>query len=167
MLSETARRKGVDMEQTGLTLDEYRALQELLWRRSLATYRAGVDAFAHALRIRVATGHQLVGTRAEVPLDAIGSSRPPRREETVGKVAPLSGRESEVAALVAQGFTNRQIAETLIISRGTAANHVAHVLDKLGLDTRTQLAVWHLQHRRSDEEQSSAASTDVCRTVAV
>lgn len=54
----------------------------------------------------------------------------------------LTARETEVAQLVARGLTNRQIADTLVLSERTAANHVQHILTKLGLDNRTQIAAW-------------------------
>jgi DNA-binding CsgD family transcriptional regulator len=54
---------------------------------------------------------------------------------------PLTRREREVAALVAQGMTNRQIAAQLHLSERTAQNHVQHMLTKLGLANRSQLAV--------------------------
>jgi predicted ATPase/DNA-binding CsgD family transcriptional regulator len=57
-------------------------------------------------------------------------------------LGPLSRRESEIAALVAQGRSNREIAATLYISERTAANHVQHILDKLGLHTRAEIAAW-------------------------
>lgn len=52
----------------------------------------------------------------------------------------LSGRELEVAQLVAEGLTNRQIGGRLIISERTAQNHVQHILTKLGLANRSQIA---------------------------
>ena len=54
----------------------------------------------------------------------------------------LSVREAEVARLVADGLTNRQIAARLVISERTAGNHVAHILTKLGFTSRTQIAAW-------------------------
>jgi DNA-binding CsgD family transcriptional regulator len=54
----------------------------------------------------------------------------------------LSAREDEVARLVADGLTNRQIAERLFISERTAQNHVQHVLTKLGFTSRAQIAGW-------------------------
>lgn len=54
----------------------------------------------------------------------------------------LTPREREVARLMAQGYTNLQIARELVVTRGTAANHVAHILDKLGLANRTQVAAF-------------------------
>ena len=56
--------------------------------------------------------------------------------------AALSPREAELARLVAEGLTNRQIAERLVISERTAQNHVQHILAKLGFTTRSQIAAW-------------------------
>jgi DNA-binding CsgD family transcriptional regulator len=54
----------------------------------------------------------------------------------------LTRRELEVAELVGRGLTNRQIAERLVLSERTAQNHVQHILTKLGLANRSQVAVW-------------------------
>ena len=54
----------------------------------------------------------------------------------------LSAREVEVAALVADGLSNREIAARLVISERTAGNHVAHILGKLGFTSRGQIAGW-------------------------
>jgi len=56
--------------------------------------------------------------------------------------SPLSPRELEVARLVAQGLTNKQIGQTLYVSERTAENHVQHILIKLGLRNRSQIAAW-------------------------
>jgi DNA-binding NarL/FixJ family response regulator len=56
--------------------------------------------------------------------------------------APLTAREQQVAKLLAQGLTNKQIAEELVIAEGTAGVHVDHILEKLGFHSRTQVAVW-------------------------
>jgi DNA-binding NarL/FixJ family response regulator len=47
-----------------------------------------------------------------------------------------------VAVLVAQGLTNRQIGQRLVITEAAAAKHVEHILDKLGAGTRAQIAAW-------------------------
>lgn len=52
----------------------------------------------------------------------------------------LTAREREVLALVAEGYTNRRIAETLFISESTAGVHVSNILGKLGVGTRTEAA---------------------------
>ena len=72
-------------------------------------------------------------------------------DRTAALVAPLSRpgtdtvvsrREAEVARLVAEGLTNRQIADRLVISERTAQNHVQHILTKLGFSNRSQIAAW-------------------------
>src|SRR5262249_35996994 len=55
---------------------------------------------------------------------------------------PLSPREREVAALIAHGCSNAEIARALVITEGTAANHVARVMRKLGVRSRTGIGVW-------------------------
>jgi DNA-binding NarL/FixJ family response regulator len=54
----------------------------------------------------------------------------------------LSGRELEVAGLVADGLSNKAIATRLHLSVRTVESHVRHVLAKVGLGNRTQLATW-------------------------
>ncbi|MBO2454223.1 tetratricopeptide repeat protein [Actinomadura barringtoniae] len=54
----------------------------------------------------------------------------------------LTPREREVVALIRRGLTNRQIAEELVISPGTAGRHVANILAKLGFSSRAQIAAW-------------------------
>nr|WP_203614689.1 LuxR C-terminal-related transcriptional regulator [Streptomyces sp. SID13726] len=54
----------------------------------------------------------------------------------------LTRREREVASLVAQGMTNRQIASTLVLSPRTADRHVENILSKLGFGSRAQIASW-------------------------
>jgi DNA-binding NarL/FixJ family response regulator len=58
----------------------------------------------------------------------------------------LSRRERQVAALVARGLTNRQIAIELVVSARTAETYVSRILRKLELRSRTQLAVWAFEH---------------------
>jgi non-specific serine/threonine protein kinase len=60
----------------------------------------------------------------------------------------LTEREAEVAALVARGKTNRQIAAELVIAVGTAQRHVANILTKLDVGSRTQVATWVVEHDR-------------------
>ena len=59
-----------------------------------------------------------------------------------GGQTSLSRRELEVAELVRQGLTNREVAKALFVSERTAENHVQHILTKLGLANRTQVAAW-------------------------
>jgi non-specific serine/threonine protein kinase len=74
----------------------------------------------------------------------------------LGSAGPtlLTRREQEVAGLVARGLTNRQIAKELVFTESTAAKHIEHILDKLGLTSRTQIAAW-AGERRLLEARSS------------
>jgi DNA-binding CsgD family transcriptional regulator len=63
----------------------------------------------------------------------------------------FTAREREVAGLLARGLSNRQIASRLAISVGTVRAHVEHILLKLGVHSRAQVALWALhEHRRRD-----------------
>ena len=55
---------------------------------------------------------------------------------------PLTPREREIVALVAQGLTSRQIAEHLVVTERTVDTHLEHVRDKLGVRSRAQIAAW-------------------------
>jgi DNA-binding CsgD family transcriptional regulator len=57
----------------------------------------------------------------------------------------LTRREQEVAVLIARGLRNREIAEALVITEGTAASHVVHILNKLGYGSRAQVAAWAVE----------------------
>jgi two-component system response regulator NreC len=59
---------------------------------------------------------------------------------------PLSGREGEVLRLLALGHTNQEIAKKLYISVRTAETHRAHIMQKLGLQTRAELVSFALAH---------------------
>ncbi len=82
---------------------------------------------------------------------ADGSPLPQVRatEEATRSPEALSLREREVAALVARGMSNRQVAEELSIARSTVERHVANILGKLGFHSRTQLAAWAVAHELS------------------
>jgi non-specific serine/threonine protein kinase len=58
----------------------------------------------------------------------------------------LTGREREVAALIARGRTNAQIAAALVIAERTAEAHVEHIRTKLGVRSRAQIAAWAVAH---------------------
>jgi DNA-binding NarL/FixJ family response regulator len=72
----------------------------------------------------------------------------------------LTRRELQVAELVAQGLTNRVIAEHLFISLRTAQGHVEHVLTKLGFTSRAQIAAWVVSQAHEEESHDAARSAD-------
>jgi DNA-binding CsgD family transcriptional regulator len=72
---------------------------------------------------------------------------PQQRSRTPGRAARhafagLTVREREVAALIAQGKSTREIAEALVVSERTVESHVANIMFKLGVRSRSQIAVW-------------------------
>ncbi len=108
------------------------------------TGRAGeaVAIWEEALDFYLRIGAQRGAARAEAALRALGI-----RHRRAGRVArPSMGWESltdselGVVRLAAEGLTNRQIGDRLFISRRTVGTHLAHVFQKLGFNTRTQLA---------------------------
>lgn len=59
-------------------------------------------------------------------------------------LSALTAREQEITQLVAQGLTNKEIAQTLFLSEGTVNNNLSTILHKLALNHRTQLAIYYL-----------------------
>jgi predicted ATPase/DNA-binding CsgD family transcriptional regulator len=115
-----------------------------VWPANLADYERGVT-----------TARDDLGTQGFEAAWAEGRARPV--EETIsqalaeaprdsgggtGDEAGLTPREREVALLVAEGLTNRQIGRRLVITEGTARLHVKHILQKLGFTSRAQIARW-------------------------
>ena len=72
------------------------------------------------------------------------NERPPHEESTKesGNAAQLGKREAQVAELVAEGMSNKQIAARLFISERTVDSHVRGILNKLGFNSRAQIAGW-------------------------
>jgi DNA-binding CsgD family transcriptional regulator len=73
-------------------------------------------------------------------LEQVEHQIPARTDAEVSHI--LTVREREVARLVAAGRSNREIADTLVITEGTVEVHVKHILSKLGFRSRAQVAAW-------------------------
>ena len=150
-------------EMSGAALSPRRTLPARpVFERSLAAARArlGEIAFAaawdagRALTIEAAVAEALAvapapprpaPTAPEVAAlldraESGSSSQPPRLP------AGLTPREVEVLRLLAEGMSDREIAEALSISERTAGNHVQHAMQKIGVDSRTAAAVWAVRH---------------------
>jgi len=80
--------------------------------------------------------------RPTVRTEGRPDGRPEGRTEGRTDAEELTGREVEIAALVALGLPNRAIAARLFISRRTVDAHINHIFAKLGLSSRVQLAIW-------------------------
>jgi DNA-binding CsgD family transcriptional regulator len=70
-------------------------------------------------------------------------------ETSEHNASPLTRRETEVAALLARGLSTSEVAAELVISVATVRVHVDHILAKLDLHSRTQIAVWVREHAES------------------
>ncbi|BEL08189.1 LuxR family transcriptional regulator [Actinoplanes sichuanensis] len=101
--------------------------------------RLGADAFSAAVR----RGSEL-STADAIVLAVEGRARAPEPEPTDDVTAGLrlTRREREVAALIAEGLSNRDIATRLVVAQRTAEGHVENLLSKLGFTSRTQVAGW-------------------------
>ena len=78
---------------------------------------------------------------AEEPAPPPVQSAPRDRERS-----PLSQREREIVALVAQGFKNKEMAEKMFISEQTVKNHLHNIFDKLGVSDRLELALYAIHN---------------------
>lgn len=81
----------------------------------------------------------------------------PRRAEKA-RFGGLTNREREIAALIAAGKSNREIAERLVLSERTVVTHITSILNKLGFTSRTQIAVWANEHGLVPPSSTSHAS---------
>jgi non-specific serine/threonine protein kinase len=98
--------------------------------------------------IEEALGERAEGGRTRVDETAAEEEAEPTRPGRPAAAAPaaepspLTRREREIAELIAQGRSNKEIASTLVISQRTVEGHVEHILDKLGFASRAQIAAW-------------------------
>ncbi|MEU8914365.1 response regulator transcription factor [Streptomyces nigrescens] len=103
---------------------------------------ASAEELAHAVRV-VAAGEALLAPNLTKRLIAefsrvTSSPRAPLKD----RVGDLTERETEVLSLIAQGLTNGEIAQRLVLAEQTVKSHVGRILGKLGLRDRTQAAVF-------------------------
>jgi DNA-binding CsgD family transcriptional regulator len=125
----------------GMYLDEGRAR----WLAGRAYAKAGDRRAAEAQLSRAFTALEecdatVLAERAATELRRLGKLVP-RRRASQSAVDALSPREREVAELVMRGSSNRQIAERLVLSQKTVETHLRKVFDKLGVGSRTEVAV--------------------------
>lgn len=113
---------------------------------------AGRDELLRALRA-VARGESILDPSV-TKIVTEGFSRLVSRERQ-REVEQLTPREKEVLLLVAQGSTNREVADGLVISGYTARNMVSNILSKLGLRSRSELVRWAFEHQVMRGESGS------------
>ena len=124
-----------EIPAAAVPLREGHAIAVRLDARLLAS---AIEGLARRLRVDLRSSEADVVTDDDggATVDPSAAAAPAPATDPFG----LTGREREVLALVAEGHTNRRIAETLFISESTAGVHVSNILGKLGVATRTEAA---------------------------
>ena len=132
------------LEPFGIPYYQYAFADETVLGRSIVAVLRGLgpQAFAAAWAEgrRAPIELMIDWALGRVPFPSPSSpSAGPNAEAGLG---PLTRRESEVARLITQGLSNREVGKALAISERTVDAHVQHILNKLGFNSRTQVAAW-------------------------
>ena len=141
---------------------EVQGARPALWRiqvalgRVLAAQRRRADASAAFASARAVVEAQATTLPPDDPLrpmflHAAGARLPRPRPPSPRRAAKaafggLTERERDVAALIAQARTNREIADALIVGERTVETHVENILSKLGLSSRREVVAWAIDH---------------------
>ena len=158
-MAENLHRSTVRAARDALGVDRYTRLRDAGSARRLE----------EAIRLATVslTDPDLDFLPAETPVGPVPwPAQPAVRQEPTGLVPvmqqgkpaadPLTSRETQIAALVASGLSNREIAERMVISKRTVDAHVDHIFSKLGISSRVQLTVWlrdRIPQARASHEQ--------------
>ncbi|MBP2323534.1 putative ATPase/DNA-binding CsgD family transcriptional regulator [Kibdelosporangium banguiense] len=105
----------------------------------------GDAAFTEAFR------HGQALTREDILAYALEEEHRPAPSSSAA-ATPLTRREQQVAGLIAQGLSNKNIATALVIAQRTAEGHVERILTKLGFTSRAQVAAWVVEHQGAAQE---------------
>ena len=106
-----------------------------------STARGIIEDLANSVPDEAMRDNFLQRANAQIPPAHVLSPRRATRESFGG----LTEREREVVALVAQGKSNRALAEELVVSERTIAKHIENILSKLGFSSRSQIAAWAVE----------------------
>ncbi len=139
---ENLVRLAFDTGAVDLAVTAYRAAPDLL---PVMLGDAAIAEQAVFLLTR-ASDHSLAESLGSAPADALDP------------VSGLTAREHEVYVLVCQGLSNTEVARHLFIAESTVKVHLHHVFDKLGVRSRTALALGHAQRRHRSGEQDAGVA---------
>jgi DNA-binding NarL/FixJ family response regulator len=106
---------------------------------------AGIDQFFDALA-KLGRGEPVMTTKEVVDRLRVAGTAREQSAEGRAKLARLTPREREVLQALADGLSTEDIATRLDVSTGTARNHVANTLTKLGVESRLQAVVFAIRH---------------------
>ncbi len=127
------------------------------YQNTVLTARTRIDAStleAELLAGRTAAWSDVTACVNEIVTEPRRAHRQSSPSPSANEPDSLTPRERDVAALVARGMTNRQIADTLVISSGTATLHVKRILSKLGVTSRAAIAAWAIARGLGDRRPS-------------
>jgi len=129
------------------------AVRELAGARSIPIWQDRVDAAIEEARRMLgleAAGRELARGRSLDFAEAVSLAQKVTAKPIKQEVAPMMGltrRELEIAAMVAQGMSNRDMASRLVIAQRTVEGHVENIRSKLGFHSRTQIAAWAVERK--------------------
>lgn len=102
---------------------------------------SGKEAILGAIE-QILSGRNVIDHKVMLRLAALMGAKEPQKEAQRDELAPdMTEREKEICTLLAEGLTNRQIAELLYISEGTVKNYISSIYDKTGIHDRAKLIV--------------------------
>jgi non-specific serine/threonine protein kinase len=142
------------MERTGIQIQptdrrRYERWLATAWKALGEDAAAAAWADGHEMRLDQAIAY------AQAPWEpAAGTSSATADLQSAQAADRLTLRQREVAVLIAQGLTNRQIAAQLVDTERAAAAHVENILHKLGVRSRAQIAVWVIEHGLFEQARS-------------
>ena len=156
---EEARQGALARQEQPLLCQIHRALgrqhrrleQEDLAQRNFTSSRQGIASLASTIDDSYLREQFLQAALTTLPREKPVSVSRAAKEAFGG----LTEREREVAALIAQGKANREIAEILVVNYRTIEKHIENMLSKLGFASRAQIAVWAAEKGLGEKEQSS------------
>ncbi|MCG3751981.1 LuxR C-terminal-related transcriptional regulator [Amycolatopsis sp. Poz14] len=141
-----------EAERAGVLLGGTDQIWRTIGSRHLRGKRAHYEALARA-SVGDSCYEAAFSRGSELGVDELlryALPEPAASETPVPAANPLTRRERQVAVLVAEGMSNKQIADKLVIAPRTAEGHVEKILAKLGFTTRTQIASWFARHSDGD-----------------
>jgi DNA-binding CsgD family transcriptional regulator len=156
-----ARRGALARQERPLLWQIHRALgrqhrrlkQEDLAQRNFTSAREGIASLASTIDDGYLREHFLHAALSTLPREKPVSLNRAAKEAFGG----LTEREREVVRLVARGQSNREIADTLVVTKRTIETHINNILYKLNLTSRTQLVVWAVETGLATHEPGSSA----------
>jgi DNA-binding NarL/FixJ family response regulator len=150
---EEARRGALARQENPLLWQIHRALgrqhrylkQEDLAQRNFTSARQGIESLAGTIDDVYLREHFLHAALTTLPREKSVSASRAARDAFGG----LTEREREVVRLVAQGKSNREMADALVVTKRTIETHINNILYKLNLNSRAQLVVWAIEKGRA------------------